>query len=348
LHSKAQGEGAPVDIRLSLSQWVALNCRLNAPRGPLTPLSFEFEDPSVTPALDVKKSLPAGGVLKKTLPLLESLADPRAVNGLTFALPGQIVDTSIYHVRSGEHRKTIAITGDGGSLRVQSPAPIEELLALLQSRILQASGPASSATLELPILPAWLCWAFIDLVRESARAGEAPEVATWDLAALTGVLERPFRFLTNLAAYFREALELSLPSKPEVQAALRQLTDGGVITHRHGKYAAGEFICQLADELGDLQAHLLFRTTALMPDGRAASMRNWIFQGRSGNGLLWQQANGRVSLVNLSRDGIITLAAALIRHPRLFFIPPQERPASPEKLPPVAAKRRPPAPESLG
>ncbi len=286
----------------------------------------------MTPALDLKQALPAADVMKQTLPLLESLADPVAVNGLTFTLPSQIIDMSVYYGPSRAPHKTISITDDGASLRLQSPAPVEQLLALLQSHLPKSNTPASAATLELPILPAWLCWAFVDLLRETARAGDALDDVAYDEDAIAGALERPFQLFTNLAAYFREALELSLPSKPEMQDALRQLIEARVITRAHSKFAAGGFLSQLAHDLGDVRAHLLFRTTARLPDLRTASMRNWIFQGSSGNGLLWHQAHGRVSMLNTSKSRILSLAAALLRRPALFFLQRPRQPAPPETL----------------
>jgi hypothetical protein len=307
-------------------------------------------------------------MLAETSPLLGQLADPHAANGLTFVLPDQIVDMAVYYSRAGALDKTISLTDDGESLRLQSPAPVHDILKLLQIQLLMATQNASPVMVEMPIVPAWLCWAFIDLLREASRAGDETADGGYEPETVMGVLGRPFQHFSNLAAYFREALELPLPLNAEVLAALNQLAGAGLVTQTVVGYQPGDFLREQAVEFSDVQAHLLIRTNALLVNGNPASMRNWIFQGKSGNGLLWHEVAGNVAFITLSRSQIITFVGSLLMDPLHFFAPSQQRPAPahsipqkpsstltemtpPEKLgqtkPPAKTSRRLPPPEKL-
>jgi hypothetical protein len=154
----------------------------------------------------------------------------------------------------------------------------------------------------------------------------------------------------------------------EVLAALNQLAGAGLVTQTVVGYQPGDFLREQAVEFSDVQAHLLIRTNALLVNGNPASMRNWIFQGKSGNGLLWHEVAGNVAFITLSRSQIITFVGSLLMDPLHFFAPSQQRPAPahsipqkpsstltemtpPEKLgqtkPPAKTSRRLPPPEKL-
>jgi hypothetical protein len=184
-------------------------------------------------------------------------------------------------------------------------------------------------------------------LREAIKAGDAVDQGTYGLETMMAVLGRPFQLFSNLAAYFRRALDLALPSNADVLDALDQLVKAGLVTKTNEGCQPGDFLRQQAVEFSDLQAHLLIRTNALLANGSPASMRNWIFQGKSGNGLLWHEVKGNVRFIGLSRGRIIAFVESLVKEPLHFFAEPEHKPAPPESLPPQDGKRNLPPPEKL-
>jgi hypothetical protein len=185
-----------------------------------------------------------------------------------------------------------------------------------------------------------LFWSFFDLLREAMDGDDLPQGISFELEAIMTVLGRPFEALDNLGAYFRQALNLGIPLKKDVQAALRTLAGMGLIENVASKYKPGPFLRGQVIEFSDVGAHLTLKTSVRSLNGGLVTMHNFIFQGKSGNGLLWFNNNGTINLLVLSPTQIINLVTKVIYEPFHFFENNSEKSTAP------AGRRRPP-PERL-
>ncbi len=340
------------DIRVTNQEWITLSINSNVHRGLLTPLMFERELGVTVHNPGMQTKTFNSGLSHEIPPVFEQLANPQAVNGLAFTLPDYILDISLYYSLVGSDEAVVSISNDGEYLHLQSPAPIDEILQRLHSQLGQVESAILPVMLDLPVLTAWMWWAFIDLLREELEGGIQLQPTSFSLDMLMMVLGRPFEMLDNLSAYFRQCLDLRIPLKTEAQQALHSLAKKGLIEETAGGYKPGALLLQQALEFSDLQAHLLLKTSALLPDDSVGSMRNWIFQGKSGNGLLWHECQGIVSFIGVSPVQILYTVEKVLKEPLAFFDQDNShRPAPPERLgqskPPADTPRRPPPPERL-
>jgi len=333
-----------IDTHISIQQWIALSGQLDVRLGALTPL---FSAEKIAGFTHPETTVVPGAPLPDLSTFFNQLANPQAVNGLSFILRDCVIDLAVFYPADSYLTSVISLSEENDTLRLQCPAPIDEVLDVLQSQLGEAKSEASPVELEIPVLPAWLCWAFIDLQREAMAGDGSLQDLSFQLDAIMAVLGRPFELLDNLGAYYRQALDLDIPMKKDVQSALRMLTGKGLIESTPAGFKPGSLLCEQALELSDLGAHMMLKTSALLPDGSVGTLRNFIFQGKSGNGLLWFNNNGTVSFLGLSPAQIIYLVEKVMKEPLQFFGQAPGRGPSSEKSAAPKGPRRPPPPERL-
>ena len=327
-----------MDTWLSFSQLIALSQQCGIPRGALTPLIFSRrgEAPAALPPfwLDTK-----GNFTSQALPFMQVLADPQAVNGIAFVLPDFIIEGSLCYHDPASGRPQVSLLNSGEGLHLQSPIPRQSLLSALQAQLLPETEDFQPVGLSLPILDAWLLWAMVDLGREH----EHPPIVS--LNDLVETLNRPYNLLQNLAAWYCRALELKQPSLHELKSSIKRLAAQGlVVTSEAGEIYATDITRRLAHEFNDLNAFLMLKTSVLLDEDEdgLGSMRNWIFQGASGMGLLFFVNGETAEMVSLSPANILNLVKRLLQDPFRFFSKKGNIPArKPTRV------RMPPPPEKL-
>ncbi len=327
-----------MDTWLSFSQLIALSQQCGIPRGALTPLIFSRRDESPAPLPPFWVNT-KGGFTSQALPFLQVLADPHAVNGIAFILPDFIVEGSLCYPDPASGHPQISLLNSGEGLHLQSPILRQSLLSVLEGQLLQEAADFQPVGLSLPILDAWLLWAMVDLGREREKP---PIVSLDDLAQ---ALNRSYNLLQNLAAWYCRALELEQPSRYELKASIQRLAGQGlVVTSEAGGVHAAGVTRRLIHEFSDLNAFLMLKTSVLLDEdeGGLGSMRNWIFQGASGMGLLFFVNGETAEMVSLSPANILNLVKRLLQDPFRFFSKKGNIPArKPTRV------RMPPPPEKL-
>jgi hypothetical protein len=327
-----------MDTWLSFSQLITLSRQCGIPRGALTPLIFSRRDESPA-ALPPFWADTKGSFTSQALPFLQILADPQAVNGIAFILPDLIIEGSLCYPDPASNHPQISLLNSGEGLHLQSPIPRQSLLSALQAQLLPETEDFQPVGLSLPILDAWLLWAMVDLGREH----EHPPIVSLD--DLVETLNRPYNLLQNLAAWYCRALELKQPSLHELKASIKRLSvQGLVVATEAGKIYATDITRRLAHEFNDLNAFLMLKTSVLLDEseGGVGSMRNWIFQGASGMGLLFFVNGETVEMVSFSPANILNFAGRLLQDPFHFF----SRKGSIPARKPTGVRMRPP-PEKL-
>lgn len=327
-----------MDTWLSFSQLIALSQQCGIPRGALTPLIFSRRDESsaLLPPFWVDTK---GNFTSQALPFLQVMADPHAVNGIAFILPDFIVEGSLCYPDPASGHPQISLLNSGEGLHLQSPIPHQAQLSALQEQLLQETVDFQPIGLSLPILDAWLLWAMVDLGREREKP---PIVSLDDLAQ---ALNRSYNLLQNLAAWYCRALELEQPSRYELKASIQRLAGQGlVVTSETGGVHAAGVTRRLIHEFSDLNAFLMLKTSVLLDEGEGGlgSMRNWIFQGASGMGLLFFVNGETAEMVSLSPANILNLVRRLLQDPFRFFSKKGNIPARKQ-----TRVRMPPPPEKL-
>jgi len=305
-----------MDTWLSFSQLITLSQQCGIPRGALTPLIFSRSDESPA-ALPPFWAGTKGGFNSQALPLLQVLADPHAVNGIAFILPDLIIEGSLCYPDPASNHPQISLLNSGEGLHLQSPIPRQSLLSVLQEQLLPASTDFEAIELSLPVLDAWLLWSIIDLGREQ----ESP--AVFSLEDIIEVLNRPYNLLQNLSAWYRQAFDLTQPARRELESSLQGLARRGLVEigDAGGIKSAG-MTPRLVQEFSDLNAFLMLKTSAMLgegEEGELVSMRNWIFQGASGMGLLFFVSGEMAEMVCISPSNILNLVGRLLRDPFGFF-----------------------------
>lgn len=317
-----------MDTWLSLSQLITLSQQCGISRGALTPLIFSRSDESPT-ALPPFWADTKGRFNSQALPLLQVLADPHAVNGIAFILPDLIIEGSLCYPDSASDHPQISLLNSGEGLHLQSPIPRQSLLSVLQEQLLPANTDFEVIELSLPVLDTWLLWSIIDLGREQ----DSP--ALFSLEDIIEVLNRPYSLLQNLSAWYRQSFDLTQPTRRELESSLQGLAKRGLVEigDAGGIKSAG-MTPRLVQEFIDLNAFLMLKTSALLgEDGELVSMRNWIFQGSSGMGLLFFVSGGIAEMVYISPSNILNLVGRLLRDPFGFF-PDNKKPARAVRPPP--------------
>ena len=100
-------------------------------------------------------------------------------------------------------------------------------------------------------------------------------------------MEAPVQGVWNLAAYYRHALELSPPSKAEVEGWCEELILKGYIGKTKTRWTATMLLRAVAEDLFPLRSQLQFTMSAQAPGGGIGTLRFWGLQGDSGTCLLW-------------------------------------------------------------
>lgn len=244
------------------------------------------------------------------LSLLRGLADPLAVTGVSFVGPRGVIDQTVFHLRQfgDEPAPTLGIMHDGDGMWLQSPAPIEKVLADMRGQLQAADLYPLDIDLELTVSAAWLFFASLDLLATGAAGsgnGRQGAPALLTLGELTDAMERPYNGLVSLAAYFRQELELNWC---ETRGGLELLVKWGVLERTPDGYLATQKLERIVDGLYPLHAHLQLRASHELPDRRIASVRLWSLHGQSGFGLLWYEVDGRVLILSANATQILAVA----------------------------------------
>ncbi len=315
------------DVRIPLRLWAGLAKRVKSAPGVLTALIVAADDSSTD--LD---SLPVD-----LQPILECLAAPRAMNSLSFILPDDVFDIAIYYTdKTREH--AVALSNEVENVRVQSAPPIDEILTIVQSQLGVAQSQNSSIAFNLSPLQAWTWFACIDLLRDESQF--FPTDAVYE------ALGRPFAMFQNLAAYFRHSLDLSLPRLDEVESALTDLTEMGLMGSSLQGFVPCASIREQAPNLKDMRAHLFVKTFVVLQDGSIASLYNRIMQGKSGQCLWWYKNGDKVNLQSITPRQAVVMLEKILEEPFSLFAHLEHFvPAPPEKL--TANQRKPRPPERL-
>lgn len=107
-----------------------------------------------------------------------------------------------------------------------------------------------------------------------------------------------------------------------METSLQRLEkEGLIVTNRAGGIQAVGVTQRLIQEFCDLNAFLMLKTSVILSDrdGSLASMRNWIFQGASGSGLLFFVNGETTEMISITPARILKLVDSVLRDPFRFF-----------------------------
>jgi len=308
-----------IDTLLTPEQLYALGATSGFPEGALSAFAG-FESGKTVRKITHPDLVDDDGQPKAELiPALEVLRDPWAITGFTLLTQTGAMDAAFYFPGDKSGYPVVALSNQGGELRLQQPAPLAEFMAVLMDQIRLDAEAVAEFEVELSITPAWVLWAVLDVMKARAEAGEAPEgnITMDEISAMFG---KPLERLHWLAAYFREALGLAKPAKDEVRNALDLLVANGLLKPGGKGYQFDATINEVLNALQSIRAHLRIFAKVRLDEGELGGIKLWILQGTEGLGLLWYEADGVVTLRAVNPAQIMGAVERLVVDPEALFL----------------------------
>jgi len=301
----------PLRTELSPEQVQALGALGGPALGRLSPLA-PGEKPGVPVLKNTDLADPSGAPFPHVQPALEALFHPATAVGLTVIGERGLTDTVVYHARNGG--AGVALARAGESLWLHDPAPVRELIHILDGQLLPPPSPAPVFEWTFTLEEAAAFWAFADIIR--AEAGPLSPVSTEQLRE---VLDRPFQGLDLLAAYYRDCVHLPMPGDAELNAACALLSQKGLVSGRENGFLPCDGLNNFARGMRSIRLHVLTQGNAESAAGEIRSYRAWFLQGATGMGVMWFESGGNITLTSSNKNQILAVVKELLEYPGRLF-----------------------------
>jgi hypothetical protein len=322
------------EIDITLEELQSFGRQLGIKSGPLSPILES--DPGLPPVridnLDMVNK--RGEPLSNVVLAFNILAKPEIAAGLICIAPETMLDVSFFsRYQDGEEHSVALYKGQKG-LRLQSPAPKKNILTVLQDALAVDADEEASIELDATtsIGEAWVLWAVMDLLRPiEGEIPVDPEI-TFTTKQILEKLADPVQGMWNLAAYYREALELRVPKLREVNRWCGELTDQGFLFRVDSQWEASWLLTSIISEIFPLRSHVHFKMTAQAPIGGLGSVRLWGLQGQSGQCMVWYPLPDKIQFLSSDSGNLLDILAKLILQSEFVFTAGELRP---DQLDPV-------------
>ena len=311
----------PVDIEITFEQLQSFGNQLGLEFGPLSPIVEARLEGPPEPVTDTNLVNKRGKPLPSVVSAFMIMAKPEVASSLVLIAPDSVVDVAIFYRSQNSEEHSAALHKGEQTLKLLSPAHKNEILARIHN------GLDAAAFAETPIeLDArastgggWVLWSLMDLLRPTD--GEVPKAAEkgFSTKQILESMEAPVQGVWNLAAYYRHALELSLPTKAEVNGWCEELAIKGFLEKSKTRWKAAILLRAVAEDLFPLRSHLHFKMSAQAPEGGIGSLRFWGLQGDSGTCLLWHALPDETQMLSTSTMNVMGILRKMIDQPAFVF-----------------------------
>jgi len=295
-----------IDIILSIAQMDTFSRSFTQPVGLLSPFrvanldSLSFENQS-------QENQPIPGEFSLLVP---SLLDPAASVGLSIFLQDDLIDTSIFYPAVINLEDTVSISQEEGLLRVQHPAPLPEILSLLQQETVSSSQPDGFSPLELKVEAGWLWWALLDLITMDKLT----------MPLLRQHLEESAQELENLAGYASIILDLNAINEGAFMAGINELIQKDILTlGQNGTLEPANGLAELAAQFQAKKIYIAITTDILLEDGKFGTVRLYFVQPAGGPFILWYWVDDEVTILNLTSEKAISIITQILADPVTYY-----------------------------
>lgn len=246
---------------------------------------------------------PQGSLREDLKPIFNLLARPTSVVRVSFLGPRIAFDFSYY--TSWNDPDSIVVSNEGESLRLQRPAPVEELLFVVGEQLGGSSTFPPRVDLELSIYDAWAFFTLLDGIRHKMLSAilaneELGDGVTISQGEVIAASEAAFSNLRWLAPYFTEVLPLARPTLDDLRAGLETLIGRGMIAVENGSYRVGRAVDAVAASLLIPAGHLYIKASNLDERGDVGTLEWRALLGSDRMVLLWYEIGGGVQLLTTS------------------------------------------------
>lgn len=246
----------------------------------------------------------SGQLLPDVVPMMQTLLEPGSAAGFTAVSPEVVIDLEVLYPAAEQDADPVMLTSNRQDLVLESPAPLERaLFDLMRVLTPYKAEPARKLEASLSLVGGLTFFALLDLLR--------PEEGKISVDAIRECMNAPMLMLANLAAYAREKLNLAVPTRDEIIAALDELNTLKLCLHEDDSVIPGKALTDLAQDLRYVRAHCQIFRRFLKLNRPGEQLYNFI-QGASGNGLLWYEAEGQVTVEWVSTPDLLRIAEILL------------------------------------
>jgi hypothetical protein len=299
----------PTDLASIRSTWHGPTGTYSVLETPATVDQINFENPAL---------FDAGGKLHEHLAdKVAVLANPRALSGLMCVSGQHIIDTVVCRGADGQ---TVALTSADRSLWLQYPAPVVPVVETVEKGLLDPEGELPQFDLTLTITQAFVFWGMIDILHQWEGGDLGRRFTVKELAE---AFDRPARMAELLAPYYRDCLQIPLPSPQAVQAACEELAAKELVGRIGQDFLPGDLVIAIARALTAITWHAVLKAAVRVDGDQPAGIQTWLLQGVSGLGMMWSEADGSVSIASLTREQIADTVGQTLWDPTIFFSKPQ-------------------------
>jgi hypothetical protein len=323
------------EIELTLEELQSFGRQLGIKPGPLSPILES--DPGLPPEridnLDMVNK--RGEPLSNVVLAFNILAKPEIAAGLICIAPDTMLDVSFFSRFQDREEHSVALYKGQKGLWLHSPAPKKNILTVLQEALAVDADEEALIDLDATtsIGEGWVLWAMMDLLRPIEDKTPVDSERTFSTKQILEKLAAPVQGLWNLAAYYREALELRVPKVREINRWCTDLVEQGFLFRIDAEWEASWLLTSIISDIFPLRSHVHFKMTAQAPIGGLGSIRLWGLQGQSGHCMLWYPLPDKVQFLSSDSGNLVDILAKLIVRPEFVFTPGEVLPDQPEPVP---------------
>lgn len=250
---------------------------------------------------------PSGNLVPALQPVVDCLASPGRTFHLSVLNPSLLMDVAFFFPGFAPDIPFVALSNDDGKLRLQSPAPYNDILH--NARLLLGPSPSTFRSMEaaFDLTEAWLVWGILDHFRQSDTPLK-PEI-------LKDKLKEPFKGFSSLSGYFRETLNLSQPTQSEYDKAVLRLIQHSIIESSPEGLKPCDSLLEIARDYARPAAHVHFKVNSIDSRERVSTLQYWAIQGKSNALLLWYEVDRKVYIRSVPPGEIIKLLLAAMVNP---------------------------------
>jgi hypothetical protein len=248
-----------------------------------------------------------GDLVPELQPVVDCLASPARTFHLSVLNTSQLMDVAFFFPGFAPEIPLVALSNDNGKLRLQSPAPYNDILH--NARLLLGPSPSTFRSMEatFDLVEAWLVWGILDHFRQS-DVPLKPEI-------LKEKLKESFKGFTSLSGYFRETLNLNLPTQSEFDKAVLRLIQHSIIESSPEGLKPCDSLLEIARDYAHPAAHVHFKVNSIDSRERVSTVQYWAIQGKSNALLLWYEVDRKVYIRSVPPGEVIKLLLAAMVNP---------------------------------
>ncbi len=298
-----------IDITLTVQQMDSFSKSLTKEPGLLSPFcAGSLEPPSTEYNAKEITSYPGEFSL-----LVSSLLDPEAAVGLSIILQDELIDTSIFYPHETTFNSAVSISQEESHLRIQQPAPLAEIISLLQQETDSAPQNDLFNELDFKSNTALLWWALLDLISLHGPNGLT-------LPVLQQHLENSAEGMDTLAGYARVILDLNSADEDIIIQSVNELIQKGCLSiGQNGTFVPANWITELAAQFQTDKSFISLTTSVLNEKQMFGTVRLYFIQPVGGTFVLWFWVDDKVTILSLTTENAISMITQILASPSSFY-----------------------------